>query len=310
MDNENKKPARNASSIAGAGGKNVIVETFANDMAEVLKNDRAGLVKKIIHGAEEEEEAKKNFSPESRQNKRFMVISIILLVLGFGLLAFFLSQREAKTVPVAEQFVPIVFNDKLSYLELAGFKKDEIEQSFLNTANKTAVKNRGVEGIYPLLNNQIVGMRQFFSMIKSSFLLPKEEELVSDRFLVGIVNVGSAAEGENSRPGFFILMKMRTTPDIFPAMRAWESKMFFDLHGFFGYELGSDTSYLLTKDFTDGLIENKNARILYEKETLPGQIGKIALMYVFADDNSVIITNSTQAVSELVLRLASRETRQ
>ena len=48
----------------------------------------------------------------------------------------------------------------------------------------------------------------------------------------------------------------------FGQMRNWENKMFSDLHDIFGIPLSLDTGYLLTKNFEDGIIQNKNARIL------------------------------------------------
>jgi hypothetical protein len=75
--------------------------------------------------------------------------------------------------------------------------------------------------------------------------------------------------------------------------------MLSDLHGFLGLNVSADTNYLFTKSFTDGIIGNKNARILSD------QTGKTVLMYIFADDNSVIITGSQNAAQEIMLRLAS-----
>ena len=75
--------------------------------------------------------------------------------------------------------------------------------------------------------------------------------------------------------------------------------MLYDLHGFFGVNISADTNYLFTKDFEDGIVQNKNARILRDNE------GKTVLMYVFADDNTVILTNSDAAVGEIITRLNS-----
>jgi hypothetical protein len=80
--------------------------------------------------------------------------------------------------------------------------------------------------------------------------------------------------------------------------------MLSDLHGFFGINISSDTNYLFTKDFEDGIVENKNARILYDKD------GNMVMMYIFADESSVVITDSTQTASEIMLRLASAEKKQ
>ncbi|MFZ2150018.1 MAG: hypothetical protein WAV15_02585 [Minisyncoccia bacterium] len=281
----------------------MVVETYAEDMAEVLENDREGLVKKIIHGQEEEEARKKNLSPESRQNKLFMEVSIFLLILGVATLVYFMLNSGPKTVPVEKQFTPIIFNDKTSFIEVSELKKEALEQTVLNQINKTSVKTRGVEGVYLTFGSQRVGLRQFLTLIKSSLVLPKQEELVSDDFLMGVVNVG-AEEGSTNRDGFFILIKVRNVIDIFDSMRAWEPKMFLDLYGFLGYQLNPDTSYLLTKDFEEGIVENKNARLLYDKDK------NLVLMYVFGDDNSVIVTNSEDAVKEIVLRIASKKTKE
>jgi len=95
---------------------------------------------------------------------------------------------------------------------------------------------------------------------------------------------------------------VRSATDIFDSLRTWEPNILTDLHGFLGTKIGSDTSYLFTKDFTDSIIENKNARILYDNNN------NIILMYIFADDNSVIITDSENAAHEIILRLASAQT--
>ncbi len=101
----------------------------------------------------------------------------------------------------------------------------------------------------------------------------------------------------------FILLKVRSFNDVFNPLRAWENKMFSDLHGFFGIPVNAYTSYLLTRGFEDGIIQNKNARILYNTE------GKIVMMYVYADENSVIIANTEEAVKEVMLRLAASKVR-
>ena len=77
--------------------------------------------------------------------------------------------------------------------------------------------------------------------------------------------------------------------------------MFSDLHGFFGVALSPETKYLLIKEFQNGVVENKNARILYDNNK------KIVMMYVLAGETSVIITNSENATHELMLRLASSQ---
>lgn len=288
--------------------QNPSVQTYAEDMARVIGDNTQGLVKKIIHGEEEHEEEKKNLSPESKQNKIFMFVGSILLFLSLATLAYFIFfKKDIGTVPVEQQFVPIIFTDKNSFLEIAGFNKDEITQTVFNQTNNTKVKTGGIEGVYLTENKQIVGLRKFISLIKSTFAPDENSLLVNDNFLMGVVNDPTEDDSSATSPttkDFFILIKIRSIADIFDTMRAWENKMFYDLHSFFGVSINSGTNYLLTKDFENNVIENKNARILYDKD------GQIVISYLFPDDNSLIITNSIKATREIMLRLASAKKKQ
>lgn len=279
--------------------ENKLVKTFAEDMAQVLEGDREGLVKKIIHGEKKHEEEKKNLSPESQKNKTFMIIGFLLIIIAFAVFIFLLTRKENNVVPVEKQFIPIIFNDKTTFVEVSELNKDEVMQTVLGNAKSSKVKNGGVDGIYVTENKQIIGLRRFISLIKGNFIPGENKLLVDDNFLMGVVK-----NQEDAGTGFFILLKVRSLSDVFESMRAWEAKMFSDLYKFFDINLNSDTNYLLTKNFEDSIVDNKNARILYDNANKP------VLMYVFADDNSVIITDSQNATHEIMLRLASSQKKQ
>jgi len=313
-----------------------VVKTYVDDMAKVIENDKGGLIRKIIHGEEEHEAEKINLSPESRKNEIIMLLGLLFVLAGLITLFFFFYKRPA-TVSVQRQFVPIIFTDKSFLIEINGLKKDEIPKKVLTEINTTKVKENGLEGIYLTFDGSLVGLRQFITSIGSTFS-PGDAKFVDDNFLMGVINsrlkalasevpVSTATTpnppattnpdtNKNTTPNnpvsslrdkpmppsskdFFILLKMRSVADIFDGLQAWENKMFAELHGFLGIDFSSDTKYLLTKNFEDGIVENKNARILYDKDN------KIVLMYVLADDNSVIITDSQSATHEIMLRLAS-----
>lgn len=274
-----------------------IVQTYAEDMAEVLENDKSGLVKKIIHGEEEREREKLNLSPESRRNRFFMLAGFLLFLLGTGVLVYFFYKTDLSTTEIPEQFTPLIFSDRSDFVEIAALNKDKIAQTILNKVLSTEVKAGGVEGFYLTEEKKTVSLRRFLSLIKSNFA-PGGIHIVDDNFLLGVVNVAPELDRPAS-PDFFVLLKVRSLSDVFETLRAWENKMFLDLHGFFGVAISPDTSYLLTKNFSDGIIQNRNARILYDKA------GGIVMMYVLADDNSLIVARSESATREIILRLAS-----
>jgi len=283
--------------------KNAMVETYAEDMAKILESDTGGLIKKIIRGEERHEAEKKNLSPQSKKNRFFMLVSILLVFLASVVLSFLFLKKTTNTVPIEKQFVPIIFNDQSTFLEVSGLKKDDIEHTVLNEINATKVKNGGLEGIYLTENKQIIGLRRFITLIKGSFIPGNNLFFVKDNFLLGVVNT-ETPPADGASKGFFILLKVRSAADIFDALRSWEEKMFFDLYGFLGIDISNETKYLLTKNFEDGIVENKNARLLSDKD------GNLVVMYIFADDNSVIITNSPESAHEIMLRLASSQKKQ
>ncbi|MBI3306035.1 hypothetical protein HYZ82_02775 [Candidatus Nomurabacteria bacterium] len=272
--------------------KNVAVETYAEDMAKAIADDRSGMIKKIIHGEEEHEKEKRNLSPESLKNRLFMMIGFFFLALGFILLFFFLLNREVPTVPIEKQYTPPVFVDSSASIEVAGLNAEKIAQITRNAVLLSSVPEEKVEGIYLMRDKRDIGLREFMSLIKGNFVAGANPVFIQDNILLGIANTGSAKE-------LFILFKARSLSDVFPAMRAWENKMFSDLSGFFGVGLSAETKYLFSANFEDGIIKNKNARILYDKD------GKIAMMYVFADDNSVIIASNESVAREIMLRLSA-----
>jgi hypothetical protein len=279
-----------------------VAQTYAEDMAKVLESDKEGLIKKVIHGEEQHEAEKRGLSPRSTKNKVFMSVGLLLVGMSVATLIYlFLNHKSISTVEVAKQFTPLIFQDKSSFFEVKGFKKDQITETVRGAVNKTEVKIGGVEGMYLTSDKVVVGWREFVKLIKSTFErkpdISGKVDFVNDNFLLGVVN------GESK--DFFILLKVRSVIDVFESMRAWEGKMFTDLHGFFGMEISSNTSGLLGKSFEDGIVENKNARILYTTDA-EGK-NQIVMMYVFADDNSVIITNTISAAHEVMLRLNSSQ---
>ena len=275
--------------------KNKIIQTYAEDMAKVIEDDRGGgLIKKIIHGEEEHE--KEKMAPEAKKNKFFMFVSFLLMFFGLTTLSYLIDARDIPTVPVEEQFAPLIFNDKSVFIEIKDLNKDQIAQTVRNAVDTTKVKRGGVEGIYPTYGKKVVELRQFLSIIKGNFV-PGGDAFVSDNFLMGVVN-NETQPALSGGKDFFILLKVSSNADVFETFRLWESKMFFDLHGFFGLTLSPETKYFLIKEFQNGIIENKNARILFDSNN------QIVMMYIFADENSVVITNSQNATHEIILRLA------
>ena len=278
--------------------KNVIIETYAEDMAQVVGDNQDGIVKKIIEEQEKHDAENKKTSPETNKNKIFLFLGILFVFLSLAAVVLvLLFKKEILTVEVKPQYVPIIFTDKTEFREISSLKKEEILQTIVNEVNTAEVKYGGVEGVFLTVDKKVIGLKKFLELIEAKIDQTKMS-FIEDNFLIGATNMANK-EDLNPKRDLFILIKMRSIADVFEPMHLWEGKMFSDLSSLFGVKINADTKYLLTKDFEDGFIQNKNARILRDKD------GKIVLMYVFAEEDSLIITNSEVAVREVMLRLAS-----
>ena len=275
--------------------KKVEVETLMGDMAKALQKGEAGLIKKIIQEEEKKEKIKKARSPQSLQNKFFFIVGLMLVLISAGSLYLTTFLKEEIIITQAEpQYNPVVFTDKNFFIEINEI--ENIPEKVYERVNATDVKKGGVEAILLTENKKVIGFKEFLLKIKSNF--PSEGmSSLKDDFLLGAYK-----KDETTKENFF-LIKVKSFADIFPYMRAWEAKIFTDLHSFFGIALTPENSYLQTKEFEDGITANKNTRILYDND------GLVVLEYVFADNNSIIITNKPSSIHEAMKRLASSKIR-
>ncbi|MFA6325203.1 MAG: hypothetical protein WCX46_03185 [Candidatus Paceibacterota bacterium] len=293
MENENQNEPKNEvlNVSNNISKKPSTIKTYAEDMQQVIEKGGGAVIRKIIEEEEQKEAVDKNISPESTRNKLFIFISILLILGAVAILFFFFILKEKKsTVEVEAKFTPLIFVDKTIYREIGLLNKDQIVQTILNESTTTQVKSGGIEALYLTENKKVIGLARFISLIKGNLLMDSNI-FISDNFLLGVVN--------KDDKDLFLMLKGRSFLDIFPILKNWESKMFNDLHGLFGIEINAETNYLQTKDFEDGFVNNKNARILRDKD------GNIVFKYVFSNDNSVIISNNDEVIKEVISRLIS-----
>ncbi|MES2416339.1 MAG: hypothetical protein V4504_01430 [Patescibacteria group bacterium] len=273
--------------------KSAVVKTYAEDMADAIDHVEGGMIRQIIQEQEDGQKREENVSPESTKNKTLMLISAILIVSAFVSLFLVITFKEkAQTVEPVKQTKNIIFVEQNKFLEVAGLSKTQIIETIKNEVSNSQLKIGGIEAIYLTENKNVVTFKRFMELIQSN--VPAEvTEYTNDNFMIGIYN--------NEDKSLFILLNIKSFADIFPGMKAWENKIWSDLHDLFDMELNADTKYLLTKSFEDNIIENKNSRALYDNEK-----NKI-LEYVFVDETSVVIISNDDAVHEVMSRLYSAQ---
>ena len=107
--------------------------------------------------------------------------------------------------------------------------------------------------------------------------------------------IGSYSGKNSGRP--FIILKTNYFPKAFEALNSWEDKMEQDLYPFFTPKGKSLLRFDEKTKFIDKTIENADVKVLVDKENT------LRILYGFIDDKTIVITDSTQAFSELARRL-------
>ncbi|MFH1608625.1 MAG: hypothetical protein ABH951_01240 [Patescibacteria group bacterium] len=284
--------------------KKIKVETFADDMAKAIESGQGSVIKQIIKEQERKEDLKEGLSVEDKKNTTYIILGVLMVIFAFVIFVVILAFKDKVfTSTIEPKFTPIIFLDKTNIIDASGMTKENLANAVFGKINTVEIAVGDVEGIYLTNNKKPVGFREFAGFIRSNMTADKEKiAFLSDNFLIGINSNAGSNLTEPSKNLFFLL-QMRSISDIFLVMKEWENKMFLDLHGFFGLSINTDTNYLLTKDFEDGIVQNKNARILRDNE------GNIVLMYVYVTNTSVLITNSEDTSREIITRLAASQVR-
>lgn len=281
--------------------KNKSIETYSDDLVKAIQADKGDLIKKIIHEEEKNKTLYSNLSPKSKKNMIFMIGSFLLIVLALAifLYLFIFNKKEEVSPFVKKETTSIIYTDTNILEAIDGFTKEKIAETVFNQSKNINIKIGEIKEINLTENGKNIGFRRFNALLESNLNLG-EADLFSDNFLLGMINEGF--KGVSSLNGeLFILLKVKSFTDVFPLMRAWENKMFNDLYMLFGIDVSIDDNYLFTKDWQDGVVKNKNTRILYDNE------GEIVLMYVYINDSSIIITNSKIATEEVTFRITSSQ---
>lgn len=278
------------------------LETYATDMVDAFQSGEPGLIKKMIHSQEQEELEKKKESRESGKNRLFAIFGAMFIVIALSVVvALYMFREEVEVVYVAPPVTPLILTDRNDSLDVTEMDRVSVLSALRPALENFDLAKGKIKSVFLNEDNQPVNFSRFIALTESSFPL-EQATVVYPNFMLGSLGVSSPSDDAVVGRAF-ILLRTQSFVDVFTPMRTWERKMFFDLSPIFGILTTPDNEALITKDFEDGFVLNKNARMLIDNT------GNVILMYVFLDDNFVLITNSKETVREVLIRLSLGEVR-
>jgi len=145
------------------------IKTLADDMTDVIKENKDGVIKKIIHQEEAKDKARELRSPETPRNKRFLFFGTLFLFLALGAFAFGILSKDSFIIQVAPRFRPIIFNEEHLFFDVADLKTEEIATQLDQILAETEVPKGGILGTYPTHGKKVLKLNNFMEVLGSEF---------------------------------------------------------------------------------------------------------------------------------------------
>lgn len=297
---ENKKPNNLNSDLK-------VIHTYTSDMADAVRENEMSVIK-IALAEKEKRESEEIYQKAdgSNSSKVFLIFGgIILIVIALGI-TYLVTQKNIETnSPIqtaAEIPAPISYNEK-AFIDMAGLTTHNDLSNAIKKEVENQIKGNSVKAIFLKKNvngkSELVNINGFISLIGETTPQALARNL-GEEYFIGTYNV---KDNDVLKPHLFLIFSIKDYNQVYASMLAWEKTMLHDMNLMFNIDVSEERSELLEKQWSDVIINNKDARVLYDN------LGKEVLYYIFVNKTSFVITDNQDVIKEIVTRITSKETR-
>ncbi len=243
---------------------------------------------------------------KSKLNKIILIVSLVL-VFG-GLLIFFIPQLliqlkyGEKAAPVETvSSEPIITVDLQDKINLKDINLNRISTTLKDRVDESATKLGQIKNIYLTegegVNEKLITASKFLQLIGASVPASIQRTLKAP-YMFGLYNYNG-----NQR---FVVLKVGSYDTTFSGMFTWETTLWQDFKELFGLQTDNSSSgntfSIEIKKFQDATFNNKDCRVVKD------QSGNIIFLYSIIDQNTIVITTSTDTLREIMNRISKSRT--
>lgn len=290
-----------------------IVRTYKGDLASAIAANHLSSINIAIaenQKMREQIQAQQVISgPTSEgqysKNKIIILISLILVVIGVAAIGFvYFTPTQSNQVAKARELTSLITTEYKDELNISTVPKNNFQGALANKLYNFQIPANNLNNVYLTIGSttsrRLITTSEFIST--TGFRMPDiiKRTLLPD-FMVGVYSMGGNLP--------FIILKTSYFENAFAGMLQWEVSMEKDFQIMFrlpGYEtaleLSSSLAPTIVKKFEDGVIINKDVRIMRNDNK------EIILLYSIIDKETIIITTSDIAFKEIVSRLNKEKT--
>ena len=269
------------------------LHTLSSDLASALHEKKGSVIKLALAEEQKKKMIAEGQQSGNKQNIFFMIMGGVLIVFGIGLVTFLLIKKSRiSSVVQPTTFPNFIFTDGSIALPLIA-PDAQTTLKDIATSFSTIKSSEMIDGIYPTTgiadNAKLVSLSAFIQ--KVGIQMPASVAT----YFSPIFMLGTNRHADIIEP--FMILKTTSYDDASTAMATWEPTMYDSLNKVFS---PTTDATLIGRDFADGIIYNKDARILRADD------GTIVFYYSFLDKNTVLIATHTETVPVVMERLLTQ----
>lgn len=287
------------------------IHTYKSDVAEFIKREGKTLADiAIAENARRSDTLKEEGSSPDKRKRALYIIGATLALIGISVLIFWtvLRPKQEIVVTATGEVAPSMF--------VTGIKQKPVSVENQNQSRTLSTIDIALKESSPFLVLQLTSgkdatgatlltSRDFFD--KAGIYPPGDLiRSLTDNFALGSI-------GGKSR---FLVLKNNYYGGAFAGMLGWENNIINDLRDLLDLPaikssnittttVGTTTvlSQIISPQFKDGVVANRDARIFRDGS------GSIILLYLFPDNDTIVITGSESATKIVVEKLLRTKTR-
>jgi len=281
------------------------IHTYSSDMADAVRTNETSIIKIALAEQEKKErEALYKKAEGSSGSKILLVVgSIVLITLAVGGVYYLMKRNAATNAPVkttTTNIEALISYDDQVFLDMSNATSPIDISSIIQNELKKGGKSGNIKALFLThianAKPELLQLTKFFSLLKVT-APPMLIRSLSDEYLVGSYQpTDGAGQGH-----LFLLFKTKDYNQSYAGLLGWEKTMLDDLFNLFNIDVSGDASSLLSKPWKDVVINNVDARAIYDDG------GKALLYYLFINKDNFLITDNQDAIREVSSRLLAKK---
>jgi hypothetical protein len=257
--------------------------------------ERIEQARKELEQVQQEQEKRRpvRIETQSKSTKstiKLLFIAFLFIGTGAALWFAYFEYQNFGTVAPRQETPSLIITNIQKKIELENSTRTHLIER-VETARNTLELSAGSAALLQIVRGESTLSAEDFLATLAPSVPQRLSRSVEPVYTFGFYQTASAQEP-------FLVLSTTFFENAFAGMLAWESSMQTDLSPLFGT---NPTTPDTLHPFTDIIIQNKDARVLYDINN------NIALLYSFIDRETIVITTSIETFLEIFGRITSQQ---